>query len=143
MLEYRIMVPRSNQVDIHRRNIDRFMKEDDYDMVRVSFFYWIAALRQANSRSHGARKGEFDQAKTEFSEFARKDPLYLAWCEKLLPIIRSEPGILQTELYKRFPAHEKENISYSLYFAADHGGIKRVRTGRTYTLSAEDPISSK
>ncbi len=126
---------RFNSIEVQRQNIARFSKEEDFDMLRVSYFLLIDAIRQANTQTIGALEEELQKARLEFSAFAERDPLYLEWCSKVLPIIDAEPGILQTHLYRRFPAHERENISYTLYFAEVHGKIRRTRKGRTYALS--------
>ena len=140
---YNLSVMSSQEIEQHRRNIDRFLREEDCDMARVSYFHWVEALRQENARRRGALRSELESAKAEFSNFARTDPLYLEWIQKIFPIVECNPGILQTELYRRFPPHEKENISYTLYFAADHEKVKRFRKGRTYSLflrrSTESP----
>lgn len=77
---------------------------------------------------------ELEAAKKAYSEFAKTDPLYTRILSALLPKIKENPGVLQSDLYKIFPELSKEDISYALYFAAENGNIKRTKKGRTYTL---------
>lgn len=56
---------------------------------------------------------------------------------ELTTIIRSNPGILQTEVYKMFPADCKGYISYELYKLSGAGKIIREKSGRTYSLRAK------
>jgi len=79
--------------------------------------------------------GELAEAQKEYSEFAKVDPLYLEICGEVLPVVEKSPGIIQSDLYKRFPKFEKGQLSYALYFAAAHGKIVRIKKGRSYALS--------
>lgn len=54
----------------------------------------------------------------------------------LLNIIQSTPGILQTDIYKKFDPPAKEYVSSELYFMAKDGIIKREKAGRTYSLKS-------
>ena len=49
-------------------------------------------------------------------------------------IIISNPGILQSELYKKYDPVLKDSISELLYFAAKDGRIRREKSGRSYQL---------
>ena len=63
-------------------------------------------------------------------------------CEKALKqlrtdlkkIIKSEPGIKQEHLYKRFSPELKNDIRNELYVMAQKGTIIREKSGRTYIL---------
>lgn len=52
----------------------------------------------------------------------------------LLHIITEEPGVIQSELYKRFDASMKNHISNELYMMETHGAIIREKSGRSYKL---------
>ncbi len=126
---------RSNEIAIHRDNAHKAIQTKNYDAARVFFLKWVESLRQQNKNTGGDMQSELAAAQKEYSEFVKTDPLYLRLCTAILPAIQNSPGILQTELYKRLPQIEKSDLSYALYFAAEHGKIKREKKGRTYALS--------
>ena len=49
-------------------------------------------------------------------------------------ILLSNPGMLQSDLYKQFDPLLKDSISEMLYFWAKDGKIRREKSGRTYQL---------
>lgn len=53
---------------------------------------------------------------------------------RLLDILRSNPGIKQTDIYKRFGKSVKSDIRDKLYFMAKSGEISRTKCGNTYTI---------
>lgn len=54
--------------------------------------------------------------------------------DKLPDIIKKNPGILQTDVYKMFPPEYKNIISNELYSMDRSGKITRTKSGRSYTL---------
>lgn len=55
--------------------------------------------------------------------------------QKQLPgIVRDNPGILQTEVYKMFPTDYKSYVSSELHRMEREGKIIREKNGRTYSL---------
>jgi hypothetical protein len=52
----------------------------------------------------------------------------------LLEIIKTEPGVVQSELYKRFDEELKADISNELYWFSRNGVIEREKSGRSYKL---------
>lgn len=54
--------------------------------------------------------------------------------QSIKEIITTNPGILQSELYKKYDPVLKDSISELLYFAAKDGRIRREKSGRTYQL---------
>jgi hypothetical protein len=52
----------------------------------------------------------------------------------LLEIIKSEPGVVQSDLYKRFDEELKPDISNELYWFSRDGVIEREKSGRSYKL---------
>ena len=54
--------------------------------------------------------------------------------QSLKDIIVSNPGILQSELYKKYDILLKDVVIEKLYFWAKDGQIKREKAGRTYQL---------
>lgn len=126
---------RSGDIKIYRENAHRFLEEKNYDKARGSFFSWVEMVKQQNINTNGKLEKELEEAKREYSEFAKNDPLYIKICDASLPKIKERPGILQTDLYKLVPQFARRDISYALYFAADHGKVKRIKKGQTYSLS--------
>ena len=92
-------------------------------------------MRQQNVNSKGKLERELEEAKREYSEFVKTDPLYLQIRDAAMESIRQKPGILQTDLYTALPQFDKTDIQYAIYFAEDHGAIVRAKQGRTYSLS--------
>lgn len=126
---------RTAGIEFHKSNAYMFLKEKNYDLARTSFFKWVESVRQQNINTGGKLEKELQEAKRAYSEFAEIDPTYIRLCDIILPIIKENPGVLQTELYKMLPQIEREALSYALYFAAEHGKIKRTKKGRTYSLT--------
>ena len=122
-------------IDFYKENAYAFLKEQNYDTARLWFFKWVEYVRQENIKAGGKLEKELEEAKRAYSEFAEIDPAYVRLCGIILPIIKENPGVLQTELYKMFPQIGKQALSYTLYFAAEHGKIERIKKGRTYALS--------
>ena len=56
----------------------------------------------------------------------------------LLEIIKTEPGVVQSDLYKRFDAELKSDISNELYWLSANGIITREKSGRSYMLFIKD-----
>ena len=125
---------RTFEIIFHRENARTQFFNKDFNSARLSYFKWIESVKQQNINTSGQLDEEFKLAEEEYSEFVKSDPLYLKICESVLPIIKEIPGILQTELYKAFPDINKNDISYSLYFATKHGILTRTKNGRTYEV---------
>lgn len=125
---------RNDAILFHRTEARKSRQEGNYQQARPSYMRWVESLRQQNINT-GALEQELEAAKREYSDFAKTDPTYLAVCEAVLPRIEAEPGILQKDLYKIFPQFAREDISYALYFAADHGKLARTKKGNSYALS--------
>lgn len=129
---------RTREIKVHRETAYSFLKQGEFDRARQSFFSYVESVRQQSINTGGDLEKELAHAQKEYSEFARQDPFYIRTCETILPKIAEQPGVLQTDLYKLFPDIEKEGLRYVLYFAADHGRIKREKKGRSYALFPVD-----
>lgn len=127
---------RTAEIEIHRNAARRFRSVNDYSNARLSYNKWVESVKQQNINTAGRLERDLEEAKREFSEFVKTDPLYLQICSQATAIIRESPGILQTDLYKSIPL-DKSDISYALYFAEDHGTIIRTKKGRTYSLALQ------
>lgn len=53
---------------------------------------------------------------------------------RLLNVIKDNPGIKQSEIYKFFDGSVKEDIRSILYFSEKDGTVKREKTGNTYKV---------
>ena len=73
---------------------------------------------------------EVDQASEEKGD---KGPLNLAE-ERLLRLVREQPGVLQTELYARLPEIGRRFLQEQLRSMAHDGRVRRVREGGTYRV---------
>lgn len=63
--------------------------------------------------------------------------------DQVIQLIKEQPGITQTELYKRFDSRLKDHIGEFLYFAAKSGSVSRVKSKNTYCLFLpESPLAS-
>lgn len=104
-----------------------FMDNQDWD-----------AARQALQRIAYTMVDEEPEVKAKFTalmaEFASRDPLLSAVLRVVMPIVRSEPGILQTQVYKHLPGIGVEDARYALYFAEQLGILRRQKKGNSYRL---------
>lgn len=77
----------------------------------------------------------YDELNDEYKKKVNIEEVIIPKLKKELPkLIKKSPGILQTEVYKMYPADYKEHVSYALYKMAHEGLITREKTGRTYSL---------
>lgn len=119
----------------------------DYKNARALYLKAVESLTQAEKLlEHPAMAIYVDQLKSEYFDFVvRRDPYYRQYLKYLLPVIKAEPGILQTDIYKRFNVPRSE-ITYTLYFAEKEGLVRREKKGRSYQLfferekAAEEPL---
>jgi len=125
---------RSADIQFHRDTARKARGQGNHALARASYMKWVESVRQQNENTGGQLQKELEEAKREYSEFVKSDPLYLAIRDAALPKVREQPGILQTELYKALSQYDRADVSYAIYFAADHGILTRTKRGRTYSL---------
>lgn len=113
----------------------------DHDRARAGYLKCVESWKQANQAEGGKWERELDLAKKEYEGFVQMDPAYRQGLLKLLPLIRANPGVLQSDLYAQCPDLDRERISYILYFADAMGQLRRVKKGRSYELFADDAAS--
>ncbi|MHB1397555.1 MAG: hypothetical protein ACYDAI_11570 [Trichloromonadaceae bacterium] len=109
-------------------------RSGDTDRARVEYLKAAESWKQANVKDGGKWGKEVDAANKEYAAFVETDPSYKNGLATILPIIRANPGILQTDVYKALPEMPRETASYVLYFAASTGVVERSKKGRTYEL---------
>jgi len=126
---------RSQEIKLHSNWAKEAEAKGDFDTARTHYFRWVESVRQQNVNTGGALEVELEDAKKAYADFVSKDPLYNKICNEILPYIGKNPNVLQTDLYKVFPQYSQENLRYTLYFAEEHGKVKREKKGRSYTLT--------
>lgn len=65
---------RANEIEIHRENARKFVKEGNFGLTRTYFLRWVESVRQQNVSSKGALEKELIEAQREYSEFVKGDP---------------------------------------------------------------------
>jgi hypothetical protein len=126
---------RSREIAFHRDAARRNRARGDIPVARASYFALVESVRQQNINLCGALQRDLDEAKREYSEFVKADPLYQQIRDAAVQAIRQKPGILQTEMYTTLSQFQKTDVQYALYFGENHGFIARTKKGRTYALS--------
>jgi hypothetical protein len=98
---------------------------------------WDAARKRLQQISYGM-VSEAPEAKAAFTKFmkifAERDPLLSSVLNTVMPLVRAQPGILQTATYKHLPGIGVEEVRYVLYFAEQLGILRREKKGNTYRL---------
>jgi predicted transcriptional regulator len=119
----------------------------DYGKAMALYLKAVESLEQAEKLTeYPAAVAYVEKLKTEYYNFVvHRDPHYRLNLKQLLRLIQEEPGILQTETYKRLQLSKPE-ITYTLYFAEKEGLIRREEKGQSYLLfferakAADEPI---
>lgn len=114
-------------------------RNHNFEKVRGLYLKAVQSLEQVEKiTEHPELTPLLEKLKTEYYNFAvQRDPNYRLLLKHPLLWIKEHPGILQTELYKEFSNHKKEDLSYVLYFAEKEGLIRREEKGRSYQLFFE------
>ena len=121
---------------MHFDRAEAFERSGDFLAARRSFTGAVESITQYDTLTNGSVAGAVSLFKRAYQEFAlQRDPLFKQYLAALLPIIKANPGILQTELYGK-TSLEKSDVSYCLYFADVGGIVNREKKGRTYQLTA-------
>jgi len=108
--------------------------QKDFAQARVFYLKCVEGWRQASVLNAGAYKNEWEEATREYEDFGSKDPNFANLMSVIGPVIRQNPGILQTQLYEKLRDIPKSDISYALYFADKLGKLARMKKGRTYEI---------
>ena len=112
---------------------DAFAK-NDFETARTCYFKCVESWRQANKLNNEIYQREWEEATREYELFVEKDPTFIRLFKQVRPVIEANPGVLQTELYKKLPEIDRADMSYVLYFAAKQGKVVRKKKGRTYEV---------
>lgn len=120
------------EIDWERQMVEirKAWADGDYEFARK----WLRKLAYtitSNDASEAAR-GNFKELATAF---AREDPLYSNVMRAALPVIKEQPGIIQSKLAKQLPQFAAEDFRYVLYYAEIVGHVARLKKGNSYALS--------
>lgn len=76
-------------------------------------------------------KNNFLALENEFNLKSKYEPTLQ---HDLFQMIKNNPGIIQSDIYKQFPSVLKNSISESLYHQAKNGEIRREKSGNSYRI---------
>lgn len=68
------------------------------------------------------------------SKFAKEDPLFSSVMSAVMPVIKRQPGIVQSVLSKQLSQFDKDEFRYAMYYAEVMGKVRREKKGRSYAL---------
>ena len=137
-------MPRNEDAIMHLNWARQAERKGDFLGARMGYLKCVESWKQVGDHS------ELDKATKEYEAFVRRDPIYEKLISVLLPIIKADPGILQSEIAKRAESMDwatlyrynrpvaREDIYYALYFADKFGSITRTKKGRSYELRVAD-----
>lgn len=97
------------------------------------FAAW-ANVHIADAEQLSEYKTEMQYIEQNIDELIQKEQTIAKLKVDLLAIIESEPGVVQSDLYKRFEPDLKNTISNELYQMEVHDAIIREKAGRSYKL---------
>ena len=115
-------------------------KRGDFLAARMEYLKCVESWKQSDDII------ELEKATREYEAFVRRDPVFEKLLSILLPIIKSNPGILQSEIAKQVESVDwatlydynrpiaREDVYYALYFAEKFDRITRTKKGRSYEL---------
>jgi hypothetical protein len=114
------------------RQAERFL---NFEETRRCYLKAVESIEQAEKLLERPEATLYlEMLKTEYYQFVvHRDPNYRLNLKHLLPLVRNEPGILQTQTYERLQ-FARSDIMYTLYFAEKEGLIRREKKGRSYQL---------
>lgn len=98
------------------------------------YFVKWSKLSICNEASMEHYRNDLKKIEDNLEKLIEKENL-LKWLKpELLRIVQEEPGIYQPDIYKRFDAYLKPEVSNQLYLLYAHGLITREKSGRSYKL---------
>ena len=97
------------------------------------FVVW-SKLNICNEAGMESYRNELKKIEDNLGELIAKEKLVKQLKPELLRIIKAEPGVVQSDLYKRFDPSLKPEISNQLYLLSAKGLIIREKSGRSYML---------
>lgn len=131
---------RNEDAMLHLNWAKQAEKRGDFLAARMEHLKCVESWKQSGDIT------ELDKATREYEAFVRRDPVFEKLLSILLPIIDSNPGILQSEIAKQAESVDwatlydynrpiaREDVYYALYFAEKFNRITRAKKGRSYEL---------
>ncbi len=131
---------RNEDAMLHLNWAKQAEKRGDFLAARMEHLKCVESWKQSGDTT------ELDKATREYEAFVRRDPVFEKLLSILLPIIDSNPGILQSEIAKQAESVDwatlydynrpiaREDVYYALYFAEKFNRITRAKKGRSYEL---------
>jgi len=131
---------RNEDAMLHLNWAKQAEKRGDFLAARMEYLKCVESWKQSDDII------ELEKATREYEAFVRRDPVFEKLLAILLPIIDSNPGILQSEIAKQVESVDwatlydynrpiaREDVYYALYFAEKFDRITRTKKGRSYEL---------
>ena len=131
---------RNEDAMLHLNWAKQAEKRGDFLAARMEYLKCVESWKQSDDII------ELEKATREYEAFVRRDPVFEKLLSILLPIIKSNPGILQSEIAKQAESVDwatlydynrpiaREDVYYALYFAEKFDRITRTKKGRSYEL---------
>ncbi len=131
---------RNEDAMLHLNWAKQAEKRGDFLAARIEYLKCVESWKQSDDII------ELEKATREYEAFVRRDPVFEKLLSILLPIIKSNPGILQSEIAKQVESVDwatlydynrpiaREDVYYALYFAEKFDRITRTKKGRSYEL---------
>mgnify|MGYP001343172508 FL=1 len=131
---------RNEDAMLHLNWAKQAEKRGDFLAARMEYLKCVESWKQSDDII------ELEKATREYEAFVRRDPVFEKLLSILLPIIESNPGILQSEIAKQAESVDwatlydynrpiaREDVYYALYFAEKFDRITRTKKGRSYEL---------
>ena len=97
------------------------------------FVEW-SKLQVCNPYAMEDYKNKLKDIEDNLDALIEKEKLEKWLKQELLSMIQEEPGVIQSDLYKRFDIKLKPEVSNQLYLLYTKGLITREKSGRSYKL---------
>ena len=95
---------------------------------------WLKAMEALRLLSTARSEEVPPDAVREYEEFLNQDPVYTNNIEKIVSIVKQNPGIQEGALYKHFQDIEKNDIFYVLRVAQYQNKISILKKGKSHRL---------
>ena len=140
---------RADDAVMHLQMARNAERQGDFLGARVGY------MKCTESWKQDGNEAQLESATKEYEEFVKRDPIFRKLINGLLPFIKANPGVIQSEITGKLEAapgwsalysHDrgifKDDVYYALYFAEKLGMISRAKKGRSYELRVLSEIVS-
>lgn len=97
------------------------------------FIEW-SKISICNPATMESYRNDLKKIEDNLDDLIEKEKLVKWLRPELLRMIRNEPGVVQSDLYKRFDVSLKPEVSNQLYLLSAKGLITREKSGKSYKL---------